>query len=360
MRVVVDVTPLFVPRTGIGNYWVGMLGGLAEAADGEHEVVAFSVTGPRRRRLVAGALDGLPVKRRLTVVPPSAQTWRTLWSRAGWPPVEWLAGRLDVYHRSDWMYPRQRAGLRATTIHDLGPLHQPDLVAPLTHRMHAGSADDAARRCDLVFCNSRHTARDAHATLGIAEERLRVAYPGVAPRFFADGPGRAFGAPYVLAVGTDEPRKNLDRLLDAHRVLRARGSDLELVLVGGTGWQARERAGDGVRALGYVADDELPALYRGAAVYCYPSLFEGFGITIVEAMACRTPVVASSDPSLDEASGDVAERAEPRDPEAIAAAIERARALSPETIARGRAHAERFTWRACGEAVLAGYESLLR
>ena len=358
MRVVVDVTPLFNPRTGIGNYWVGMLGGLVDASRGEHEIVAFSVTGPRRRRSVARALDGLPVKRRLVVVPPSAQTWRTAWSRAGWPPVEWLAGRLDVYHRSDWMYPRQRGGLRATTVHDLVPLHFPDYVAPLTHRMHAASAADAARRCDVVFCNARYTARDVEERLGVAAERLRVAYPGIHPRFTVEGEQRDLGAPYVLAVGTDEPRKNLARLLEAHRLLRARGSELQLVLVGAPGWQARQRAGNGVRALGYVADDELPALYRGASVYCYPSLFEGFGIPVVEAMACGTPVVASAHPSLDEASGDAAVRAEPTDPEAIADALERALDLRPDVIARGREHASRFTWRACGEAVLAGYASV--
>ncbi|MFN2470704.1 MAG: glycosyltransferase family 4 protein [Gaiellaceae bacterium] len=358
MRIVVDVTPLFNPLTGIGNYWVGMLGGLAEAAGDEHEVVAFAITGPRRRRPIVRALDGIEVRRRLLVVPPSAQTWRRLWSRAGRPPVEWLAGRLDVFHRSDWMTPAQRHGIRATTIHDLGPLHHPELVAPLTRRMHVTSARDAATACDVVFCNARFTARDVHETLGVPEERLRVAYPGIHPRFRDEGERRDLGAPYVLAVGTDEPRKNLARLQEAHRLLRARGSELGLVLAGGAGWLAEHRAGDGVHALGYVRDDALPPLYRGASVYCYPSLFEGFGMPVLEAMACGTPVVASSHPSLDEACGDVAVRTDPSDPEAIADSIERALALPGETIERGFEHAARFTWRACGEAVLASYRSV--
>ena len=114
--------------------------------------------------------------------------------------------------------------------------------------------------------------------------------------------------------------------------------------------------GEGVRALGYVPDDELPALYRGASAFVFPSLFEGFGIPIVEAMASGTPAVASSHPSMDEASGDAAVRVDPRSPEAIAAGIEQALAQREALMPRGLEHAAQFTWRACGEAMLRGYE----
>ncbi len=358
MRIVVDVTPLFNPLTGIGHYWVGMLGGLVQAGEGRHEVVAFAATGPRRRRPLVRALQGLDVEQRLVTFPPSAQVWRTLWSRVGWPPVERLAGPLDVFHFSEWLQPTQRSGIRATTIHDLVPLRFPEWVPPLTRRMHVRRDANAVRTCDVIFCNARYTAADVHEQLGVPKERLRVAHPGIHPRYSSEGERRDLGAPYVLAVGTDEPRKNLGRLLEAFGLLRSRGSELQLVLVGAPGWQAQERGAEGVRVLGYVPDDDLPALYRGASVYCYPSLFEGFGIPVLEAMACGTPVVASAHPSLDEACGDIALRAEPGDPEAIADAIERAIEAPPELIAGGRKHAARFTWRACGEAVLAGYDSV--
>ena len=357
LRVVVDVTPLFNPLTGIGRYWVGMLDGLVQASEGRNEVVAFAVTGPRRRRSVIEALDGLPVQRRLVTVPPSAQVWRTAWTRLRRLPVEWLAGRLDVFHFSEWLQPVQRGGVRATTIHDLVPLRFPELVSPTTHRMHARRDREAARSCDVIFCNARYTANDVHEHLGVEQERLRVAYPGIDPRYTPEGEHTSLGAPYVLSVATDEPRKNLRVAVEAIRILRARGSDLQLALVGLGGWGDQVGEEPGVRRLGYVPQVQVPALYRGAVVVCYPSRFEGFGIPVVEAMASGTPAVCSTHPSLDEAAGDVALRADADDPEAFAEAIEQAVARRDQLREPGLRHAARFTRRACGEAVLAGYEA---
>ncbi len=121
-------------------------------------------------------------------------------------------------------------------------------------------------------------------------------------------------------------------------------------------WAEQDLEVEGVRALGFVPDSDLPALYRGAAVLAYPSLLEGFGIPVVEAMACGTAVVASSHPSLDDAAGEAAVRADPKSPEAIASAIERALSERERLVPLGLEHARRFTWKACGEALLAGYE----
>jgi glycosyltransferase involved in cell wall biosynthesis len=333
---------------------------MVEAISDDHEVVAFAPVGPRKKRVVERELDGLPLERRLLLVPPSAHTWRTAWSRIGRLPVEWLAGPLDVFHFSDWMYPPQRAGVRATTIFDLIPLHFPEWVAPLTYRMHSRKYRNAARTCDVVFAISSYTADDAAETLRLPRERVRVAYPGVDGRFRPEGKRRDLGAPYVLGVSTVEPRKNLDVLLEAFALVRERRPELVLAVAGGSGWGAGEGPrGARVRRLGFVPDGLLPALYRGASVCVYPSLFEGFGIPIVEAMACGTPVVSSAHPSLDEAGGDVAVRADPSSPEAFADAIERALDEPGELVAKGVAHASRFTWRACAEAVLAGYQTAL-
>ena len=111
MRIVVDVTPLSQPRTGVGNYILGSLRGMIEAAGNDHELVALAPVSFRARNRVEQALDCIDVGRKVVTLPPSANLWRRLWSRAGFPAVERLAGRLDVFYFSDWMYPPQRGGL---------------------------------------------------------------------------------------------------------------------------------------------------------------------------------------------------------------------------------------------------------
>jgi glycosyltransferase involved in cell wall biosynthesis len=349
MRIVLDVSPLSRPRTGIGNYIRGMVAGLVEAARPEHEVVAFGPSGPRGRERIREALSGLDIEVRTPLAPHAL---RQAWSRSGRLPVERVLGRLDVFHFSDWMYPPQRGGLRATTVHDLVPLRHPEWVEPETVRMHGPKYEHAARTCDRIFVNSRFTGGEVVDLLGVPEERVRVAYPGIDPVFRADGEAADLGGPYVLAVGTLEPRKNLPALVTAFAVLRQRHPELTLALAGLEGWERRPLEAEGIRLLGFVSDEELARLYRGAAVFAYPSRFEGFGMPVVEALASGVPAVVSSHGSLDEACGDVAIRVDPEDTPAFAEALERA---LHEPRGRGLPHASRFTWRACGEAVLSGY-----
>ena len=351
MRIVVDVSPLSRPRTGIGNYLRGLVAGLAEIGE---EVVAFGPSGPRGRTRIRESLAALPIEFRLPLL-PRAQWWRSAWSRLGHPAVEAVTGPLDVFHFSDWMYPAQRGGVRATTVHDLVPLRFPEWVEPKTLRMH-GPKYEAARSCDVVFANSRFTEGEVVELLGVPEQQVAVAYPGVDPLFRPEGERGVLGGAYVLSVATLEPRKNLPALVDAFSLLRERHPELTLALAGLSGWEDRPLAAKGVRLLGYVPDDELARLYRGAAAFAYPSRFEGFGIPVVEALACGTPAVVSSHASLDEACGDAALRVDPDDTERFAAALEEA--LSAPRGA-GVDHAAQFTWRACGEAVLAGYKRAL-
>ncbi len=353
MRIAFDVSPLSHEPTGIGNYIRGSLAALVEAAGGRHEIVAFAPTSPAGMRTIPEVLAGIPLTTKLRVLPFSHH-WRQAWSRLGRPPVERFLGPVDVLHYTDWMFPPQRGGLRSTMIHDLVPLHHREWVTRRTYSMHSAKYRDAVN-CDTVFVNSGYTRDDVVGTLGLDPARVHVAPPGVDAAFGPAGERADLGAPYVLTVATLEPRKNLQVLVDAQRLL---GGQLLLAVVGGAGWGEQPALdAPGIRLLGRQSNEELARLYRGAAVVAYPSRFEGFGIPIVEAMASGVPVVASSHESLDEAAGAVALRAGPDAPEAWAQALLEAAGRREELGRLGIAHARRFTWQRVGELMLAAWEA---
>jgi glycosyltransferase involved in cell wall biosynthesis len=335
VRIAYDVTPLSHPRTGVGNYILGALKGMLEAGAGTHELVAFGPVSIRGRKVLDEALAGLEVERRILTV-PFAHAMRRAWGALGRPSTERFVGQFDVLHFTDWMRPPQRHGVRATMIHDLGPLRYPERLHPRTVRMHTATAREA-RSCDVVFVNSEYTANDVVEQLGVPRERVRVAYPGVGREFTPEGSRFGDGSSYVFTTATDDWRKNLDTM---------RRADLPYRLVA---------LGD----LGYTDPDELPALYRGAAAFVYPSRFEGFGMPVIEAMASGVPCVVSDHPSLDEASGDAAVRVDPESAGAIATGIREALDRREELVRRGLEHVRRFTWLETGRAHLRGYADAL-
>jgi glycosyltransferase involved in cell wall biosynthesis len=344
-RIAFDVSPLSHPLLGIGNH-MRALGGLAEGPR-----PARITRSPRRAKGPSRTRAALAVDVEVRTAAALSHAVRTAWSALGHPAAERLLGEFDAPPFSDWMYPPQRSGVRATTIHDLVPLHHPEWTTARTKSMHARKYRNAASTCDVVFVNSAYTGRDVTATLGVPSERIRVAHPAAKDVFHADGPAADLGAPYVLTVATLEPRKNLHVLVEAHRIL---GGELQLAVVGAEGWGEQPLLdAPGIRRLGYVSDDELARLYRGAAVVAYPSRFEGFGIPVIEAMACVVPVVSSSHESL-AARAECCVRADWR-----IQLPSRQGSTGMRTVtawSRPPEHVRSFSWRAVGETFLRAYE----
>jgi glycosyltransferase involved in cell wall biosynthesis len=368
VRVVIDVTPLAIPPTGIGTYLRETVTACGRNPRG-HEIVALSMGGRTETAGLAEHLGEIPgvVRRHRRV--RGAFVLRRLVNASPVPLLERLAGRADAFVGSEWLHPRQRHGVRGGIVYDLVPLRFPEWTTPETRSLHDRKLADV-RRCDVIVCISRATADDVRDHLGIDEARLRVARPGVADRFrgAAPAPPAALGGrPYVASLCTHEPRKNLVTLVEAYARLRAGHPELALVLIGSAGWdggaaaEAVERLGlrDDVIITGYLPAAEVPGVLAGARAFCWPALFEGFGIPVAEAQAAGVPVACSDDPSLDEAAGDGALRFPPRDADALADTLTRIvedDAVRADLVARGHAHAATLTWDATATALLAALE----
>jgi glycosyltransferase involved in cell wall biosynthesis len=384
MRVGLDATPLLGPRTGVGRYVAGLVDALALSGEvAELRLVPFTWRGagdlPRTGRAAAPAAPGPPgapgaaaaravVRTRRRRVP--ARPLREVWARTPWPPVEWLAGRVDVFHATNFVAPpARRAGL-VVTVHDLTYLRYPEMVTAASAR-YRELVPVGIGRGAVVCAPTAAVAGELRETYRIPPERMVVTPLGVDRRWLrAEPPDSAWlaarGLPerYLLFVGSREPRKNLTTLLAAYRELLAGGEGLPLVLVGPAGWGEEPSLGGlpagSVLTPGYLDDDDLVRVVAGASALAYPSLYEGFGLPALEALACGTPVVAGDVPALREVLGEHAELVDPGDPGALASALAKAieDAGGPARAAR-RAHAATFTWERCAAATLGAYREAI-
>lgn len=371
MRVGVDATPLLGVRTGVGHYVAELIGALATRPDPpELRLVPFTLRGAGALpgRLPAGLPTGL-VSCRARPVP--ARVLRALWARGPLPPVEWLAGRVDVFHATNFVLPPRSRAAGVVTVHDLSFLHHPEWVTPDSRR-YRRLVPRSLAGADVVCTPTQAVAEQVAEAYRIDPGRLAVTPLGVSAGWFTvDPPGPAWRTAhrlpdrYLLFVGTLEPRKNLPGLLTAYADLLAADRQLPpLVLAGPAGWGptlATDRLpADRVLTTGYLEPATLRAAVAGAACLVVPSHDEGFGLPALEALATGTPVVASDLPALREVLGGQARYADPGDPAALASALAATLADGgPTDRDARREHARAWTWRRCAEATLAAYRQAL-
>ena len=387
MRIGIDYTAAVRQRAGIGRYTRELVGALLHLPH-SHRYILFAATGnlrPAPPHLAPcdfapcdfAPCDFAPCD--LRTVPLSDDWLARIWHRLRLPiPVEAVVGRVDLFYSPDFVLPPTLPRTRTVlTVHDLSFLHYPDHFVPKLVRYLESVVPRSVARADRVLADSEATRADLIRLLGVPPEKVEVLYSGVDPRFRPEPePGERerlkarYGVgdqPYVLSVGTLQPRKNFVRLIRAFARLRSATLRLapRLLIAGGRGWlyeevlEEAERRGDRVRLLGFVDDADLPALYRNARLFVFPSFYEGFGLPVLEAMACGVPVVCSSASSLPEVAGDAALLVDPHDEEGLAAAMERALAdetLRAEMRARGLQQAARFTWDRAARQLLSVFD----
>jgi glycosyltransferase involved in cell wall biosynthesis len=357
-----DYRPALRLRTGVGEYAHQLASALVDVLSREDELVLFSSSW--KDRLDPGVLPGATVVD--SKVPVKVLNYA--WHRLEWPPVEWLAGRVDVAHAMHPLLIPARHAARLVTIHDLYFLDRPEGTTAEIRRDYARLAAHHAQRADAVVVNSSHTADQVQRRLGVEPGRMFVCPPG-APAWTPRTASPPRGP--VLFIGTLGPRKNVGRLLKAYEALAGRVPDMPLLLLAGriTSGSApilaalqRPSLASHVRHIGYVSEDRRERLFREASVLVLPSLDEGFGIPVLEAMTMGVPVVAANRGALPDLLGDAGLLVDPEDEGAIGAAIERLLtdpALAAECARRGRARAEGFTWESSARRLAQAYTAAI-
>jgi alpha-1,3-rhamnosyl/mannosyltransferase len=277
----------------------------------------------------------------------------------------WIIGKADVFHLSNQIRNPPKKTKLTATIYDLTCRLMPELHTAANIRADESLAKNILQKADGLIAISENTRADAIQLLDLDPERVQVIYPGIPEVYFGAQP-RPAERPYVLYVGTIEPRKNIDTLLDAWNGFRLR-HDFDLVVVGSSGWGSEKTMTrlasrpQGVRYLGYVPEDELPGLTAGATAFLYPSLYEGFGFPMAQAMAAGVPVITSNTSCLPEVAGGGALLVDPRSPAEIQAALEKlltSQSLRDQLRTAGTARARQYRWDACARQSLEFFRRL--
>jgi alpha-1,3-rhamnosyl/mannosyltransferase len=352
MRILIDATPLLLRSAGVKTYTYHWIQHVLQAA-GNEQIFTFprlatfsalnhehSMLGPARTFYHLGMLYGANVMPALSL-------------------LSWMTKKADVFHVSNQIRNPPRGMRLTTTLHDFTSRLMPELHTPANLRADDSLAENVLRRAAGLIAVSENTKADAVRLLNLPPDRIEVIYSGI-PEVYFGARARPAARPYVLFLGTIEPRKNVDTLLDAWDGTKVR-NEFDLVIAGASGWASEKTVArlaskpPGVRHLGYVPEDELPGLMAGATAFIYPSLYEGFGFPVAQAMAAGVPVITSNNSCLPEIAGEGALLVDPRSAAEIRSAMERL--LSSESLREklrnaGVERAQQYRWEICARKSL--------
>jgi glycosyltransferase involved in cell wall biosynthesis len=374
VRIGIDCTAALRQGGGIGRYTGGLVQALARL-DRQNEYVLFVAGRPSGPLL---ELSSAHPNFHLKAAPLSDRFFNIIWQRLRLPlPVEAFSGPLDIFHSPDFVLPPLRRARAILTVHDLSFMRVPQCADPALRAYLSQAVPRSISRADHVLADSQSTRRDLIELLAVPADKITVVPAGVGDNFrrVTDEERlayvrRRYELPprFILGLSTLEPRKNFVGLIRAFARLSASGYAGDLVIAGGRGWMyepifaevEQQKLAGRVHFPGFVADADLPALYTLADLLAFPSFYEGFGLPVLEAMACGTPVICADNSSLPEVAGEAALMVGAGDTEALVEGMRRLLAdeeLRRQLVQRGLAQVKNFTWQGAARKLLAVYRA---
>lgn len=375
MKIAIDISQIVYEGTGVAKYTRELVNNLL-SIDKENEYVLFGLSWGRRNILTEyhREIENLNNKVSSKFFPIPQSIANTFWNRWHLVNAETFIGKVDIFHSSDWIQP-PIAAKKITTVHDLVVYKYPEASHPYIIETQKRRLAWVKKECHMILTDSYATKNDLIKILHFDSDIIDVIYPGIGNEYRPVNEEEKKRIrqkynlldDYILTVGTIEPRKNLKAVLSAferflhHPLIASKKQPIEMVIVGKTGWGEGIKATKYIHQLGFVQQEDLPGLYSGATFFIYPSLYEGFGFPVIEAMACGTPVITSNRGSLEEITKDAAVIAEIEMPEDIAIRMTQLNVddnLRKDLVKKGKENAARFTWKKTAEQVIAAYEKL--
>jgi glycosyltransferase involved in cell wall biosynthesis len=374
VRIGIDCTAALRQGGGIGRYTGGLVQALARL-DRQNEYVLFVAGRPSGPLL---ELSSAHPNFHLKAAPLSDRFFNIIWQRLRLPlPVEAFSGPLDIFHSPDFVLPPLRRARAILTVHDLSFMRVPQCADPALRAYLSQAVPRSISRADHVLADSQSTRRDLIELLAVPADKITVVPAGVGDNFrrVTDEERLAYvrrryelTPRFILGLSTLEPRKNFVGLIRAFARLSASGYAGDLVIAGGRGWMyepifaevEQQKLAGRVHFPGFVADADLPALYTLADLLAFPSFYEGFGLPVLEAMACGTPVICADNSSLPEVAGEAALMVGAGDTEALVEGMRRLLAdeeLRRQLVQRGLAQVKNFTWQGAARKLLAVYRA---
>lgn len=371
MKIGIDISQI-IYGTGASNYIKNLCVNLLKI-DEENEYILFgaALRGYPKLKVFADTLQNYPnVKFKILPIPNFVL--EVLFNRFRIFPIEKFVGAVDVFHSSDWTQPKVKSKetKKITTVHDMIPFLFKTSVHPKIVSTYMRRMELVKKEADLILADSKTTKEDLVKFMEIPEKKIKIVYLAPSDEFKNKEAEEINSVldkykikkPYILSVATQEPRKNIQKILDAFEQIQKRRPELYLVLTGKYGWGPGLRSSQNVIWTEYVKDEDLIALYSGCRVFVYPSLYEGFGLPILEAMACGAPVVTSNNSSMAEIAKDAAILIDPRSHTQLTRAIEMVLDLNMENyqkmVTASIKRAGEYTWKKTAHETLDAYKQL--